>query len=93
MKVEKRNLNEALRVLVRQNGEPVNISLVKWNLRDIVNMTHVVLIIGQNKMCAKFRTLPNVFSVYSMHQIVMPEYENPLYPTCFVELCKLKNIK
>ena len=58
----------------RQNGEPVNISLVKWNLGDIVNKTHVVLIIGQNKMCAKLRTLPNDFSVYSMHQIVMPGY-------------------
>ncbi|MBQ9772759.1 MAG: hypothetical protein IJW23_13130, partial [Lentisphaeria bacterium] len=38
MKVEKRVLNEALRVLVRQNGEPVNISLVKWNLGDIVEV-------------------------------------------------------
>ena len=38
MKVEKRVLNKALRVLVRQNGEPVNISLVKWNLGDIVEV-------------------------------------------------------
>jgi len=33
------------------------ISLVKWSFGDIVNKTHVVLIIGQNKMCAKFRAL------------------------------------
>ena len=45
-----------------------HISTTKWgtrqylackNLGDIVNKTYVVLIIGQNKMCAKFRTLPN----------------------------------
>ncbi len=45
-------------IFLRQNGEPVNISLAKRNLGDIVKKTHVVLIIGQNKMCAKFRILP-----------------------------------
>ena len=31
---------------------------VEVKLGDIVNKTHVVLIIGQNKMYAKIRTLP-----------------------------------
>ena len=59
-KVVRLVLQSSYGIFLRQNGEPVNISLVKWNLGDIVNKTHVVLIIGQNKMCAKFRTLPNI---------------------------------
>ena len=71
---------------MHNSWEQVNISLVKWNLGDIINKTHVVLIISQNKMCAKFRTLPfSDFPVKKLNKAMTLKAIEVLFYCCIVD--------